>query len=149
ACGLIASGQAGVGTERIERSSPPLGFLPVLFGLETLPNEWGLYTRTTAPTGFTDKKNLGLGLYLPLQPSGTRHVYGVRMEHYAFTSILALKTPQQPLAGTDLDGTVHHPEFFKLVHASAGRSTTIVVNWPEPKRGSGFVLDLHIGSPPA
>jgi hypothetical protein len=149
ACGLIASGQAGVGTERIERTSPPLEFLQVLFGLDTLPNEWGLYTRATAPTGFSDKKNLGMGLYLPLQPSGTRHVCGVRMEHYGFTSILALKTPQRPLAGTDLDGAIHHPEFFKFVHAPTGRSANIVVTWTEPKRGSGFLLDLHKGSPPA
>jgi hypothetical protein len=28
-CGLIASGQAGIGTERIARTSPPLGFLQV------------------------------------------------------------------------------------------------------------------------
>lgn len=149
AFGLIASGQAGVGTQRIERTSPPLGFLEVLFGLETLPNEWGLYTRATAPTGFSDKKNLGLGLYLPLQRSGKRHVCGVRMEHYGFTSILALKTPQEPLGATDLDGAIHHPEFFRFMHAPAGCTATIAVNWPEPKRGSGFVVDLHKGSPPA
>jgi hypothetical protein len=40
ACGLLASGQAGVGTERIERTHPPLEFLHVLFGLESFPREW-------------------------------------------------------------------------------------------------------------
>lgn len=148
ACGLIASGQAGVGTERIEKTLPPLEFLQVLFGLDTLPEEWGLYTRPTAPVGVSREKNLAIGLYLPLQPSGTRHVAGIKMEHYGFTSILVLKTPQKPFTGTDLDGAIHHPEFFKFAYAPTERSVTIVVNWPKPKVGSGFSLDLHKGSPP-
>jgi hypothetical protein len=148
ACGLIASGQAGVRTERIERTLPPLEFLQALFGLDTFPDNWGLYTRPTSPVGVSREKSLAIGLYLPLQASGTRHVAGVKMEHYGFTSILALKTPQKPLAGTDLDGAVHHPEFFKFAYATTGRSVTIEVNWPGPKIGSGFALDLHKGSPP-
>jgi hypothetical protein len=148
ACGLLASGQAGVGTERIERTSPPLEFLKVLFGLETFPSDWGLYTRPTTPVGFSDKKNLGLGLYLPLQPNGRRHVCGVKLEHYGFTTIFALKTPQQAFERTDLDGAFHHPEFFKVVCSPPGRTVTIRVKWPEPPVGSGFVIDLHKGSPP-
>ena len=141
-CGLIASGQAaGVGAERMERTPPPLGFLQVLFGLETLSNEWGLYTRGATPPTSLPEKSLGLALYLPLQPSGKRHVGGVRMEHYGFTSLLALKTPEEPRPGTDLYGAIHHPACFKLVHAPTGRSVTIVVNWPEPKHDLGFVLD--------
>ncbi len=148
-CGLIASGQAGIGAERIERTSPPLEFLQVLFGLETLPSEWGLYTRPTNPIGVSEKKSLGLAAYLPLQPDGNRHVCGVRMEHYGFTSVLALKTPQKPFAGTDLDGAIHHPEFFKFSYEPTGRSAVIVVNWPSPKTESGFVLNLHKGRPPS
>jgi hypothetical protein len=147
-CGLIASGQAGVGTERIEKTAPPLGFLQVLFGIETFPSEWGLFTRPTKPIGVSEKKDLTLGLYLPLQPTGTRHVVGVRMEHYGFTSILTLRTPQKPFAGTDLDGSIHHPEFFKVCYEPTGRSAVIVVNWPTPKTGAGFVLNLHKGRTP-
>jgi hypothetical protein len=65
------------------------------------------------------------------------------MEHYGFTSLLALKTPQRPFAGTDLDGAIHHPEFFKFTYESTGRSVVIAVNWPSPKTGSGFVVNLH------
>jgi hypothetical protein len=147
-CGLIASGQAGFGADRIERTSPPLGFLQVLFGLETLPDEWGVYTRPTNPVGVSEQKSLALGLYLPLQPNGNRQVCGVRMEHYGFTSILALRTPQKPFSGTDLDGAFHHPEFFKFSYEPTGRSVVISVNWPSPKTESGFVLDLHKGRPP-
>jgi len=147
-CGHIASGQAGIDTDRIERTSPPLGFIQVLFGLETLPNEWGLYTRATNPIGVSEQKDLALAPYLPLQPTGTRHVAGVKMVHYGFTSILALKTPQKPFTGTDLDGAIHHPEFFKFSYEPTGRSAVIVLNWPSPKTGSGFLLDLHKGKPP-
>jgi hypothetical protein len=78
ACGLIASGQAGFGAERFKKTTPPVEFLQALFGLETLPDEWGLYTRPTNPIGFSERKNLGLGLYLPQLPTGTRAVCGVR-----------------------------------------------------------------------
>jgi hypothetical protein len=80
-CGLIASGQAGIGTERIERALPPLEILQVLFGMETLPTEWGMYTRATTPIGVSEQKDIALAPYLPLQPSGTRHVAGVKMLH--------------------------------------------------------------------
>jgi hypothetical protein len=147
-CGLLASGQAGFGPDRIEKTTPPLEFLQVLFGLETLPKEWGLHTRPTNPIGVSEQKNLGLGLYLPLQPTGTRHVCGVRMEHYGFTSILALRTPQKPFVGTDLEGSIHHPEFFEFSYASTGRRAVITVKWPEPIRGVGFTLTLQKGKPP-
>ena len=148
ACGLLASGQAGVATERIERTYPPPEFLQALFGLETFPDEWGLYTRPTKPMGVSEQKELALGLYLPLQADGTRHICGVRMEHYGFTSILALKTPQKPFAGTDLDASIHHPEFFNFSYQPTGRNAIIAVNWPNAKLGAGFVLDLHKGRPP-
>ncbi len=148
AFGLIASGQAGIGKERILRDSFPLAFLQVLFGLETFPAEWGLYTRPTNPVGVSERKGLGLALYLPLQPNGNRHVAGVKMDHYGFTSILALKTPQQPFTGSALEGALHHPEFFKFFYEPTGRRVDIVVNWPSPKTGCGFCLDLHKGKPP-
>ena len=147
-CGLIASGQAGVGSQRLERTSPPLGFLQVLFGFETLPAEWGLYTRPTNPIGVTERKSLALGPYLSRQPTGTYHVSGVKMEHHGFTSVLALKTPQQPVTDTDLDGAFHHPEIFKFSYEPTGRSAVVIVNWPSPKLGSGFQLSLHKGKPP-
>jgi len=148
-CGLMASGQTGIDTERIKRTFPPLGFLQVMFGLETLPNDWGLYTRATSPIGVSEQKDLALALYLPLQPTGKRHVAGVKMLHYGFTSVLALKTPQIPFTGTDLDRSIHHPEFFKFSYEPTGRSAVIVVKWPSPKTGSGFVLDLHKGVRPS
>ena len=147
-CGLIASGQAGVGTQRLQKSAPPVEFLQVLFGLETLPDDWGLYTRPTSETGVMKRKELSLGLYLPLQPTGTRHVCGVKMEHYGFTSILALSTPQKPSTGTDLEGSHHHPEFFKFSYKPTGRSAVITVNWPEAKRGVGFTVELNKGDLP-
>jgi hypothetical protein len=55
------------------------------------------------------------------------------MEHYGFTSILALKTPQKPFTGSDLKGSVHHPEFFKFSYEPTGRSAVIAVNWLSPK----------------
>jgi hypothetical protein len=145
ACGLIASGQAGFGTERIERGSPPVEFLQTLFGIETLPSDWGLYTRATNPVGVSEKMDLALGLYLPLQRAGIRHVCGVKMQHYGFTSILALRSPHKPFDGSDLDGSIYHPEFFRFCYQPTGRNAGIVVNWPSPKIGAGFVLDLHGG----
>jgi len=64
------------------------------------------------------------------------------MEHYGFTSILALKTPPKPFIGTDLEGSIQHPEFFKFIYEPTGRSAVITVNWPSPKIGAGFVLNL-------
>ena len=145
-CGLVASGQAGFGAERLERTPPPVEFLRVLFGLETVPPDWGLYTRPTTPVGFAQEKQLAIGLYLPLQPGGTRQVAGVKMEHYGFTSILALKTPSQPLSGTDLEGATHHPGFFRFEYGPS--RVTIVVNWPDAKVADGFSIDLHKGGPP-
>lgn len=143
ACGLLASGQAAFGTERMQRTSPPLEFLHALFGVETLPDEWGLYTRPTSPIGVSERKGLAFGLYLPLQPTGVRHVCGVKMEHYGFTSIFALATPPEPFIGTDLEGSLHHPEFFKFSYTPTGRSAVITVNWPEQKREEGFTVELH------
>jgi hypothetical protein len=147
-CGLIASGQAGIGVKRLERTVPPLGFLQVLFGLETLPDDWGLYSRPTNPIGVSDRKSLALAPYLPLQPAGTYHVAGVKMEHYGFTSILTLKTPQKPFAGSDLEGAIYHPEFFKFSYRPTRCGVAIVLNWPSPKVGAGFLIDLHKGMPP-
>ena len=93
-----------------------------MFGLETLPNEWGLYTRPKNSIGILEQKNLALAVYLPLQPTGTRQICGVKMEHYGFTSILALKTPPKPFIGTDLEGSIQHPEFFKFIYEPTGRS---------------------------
>lgn len=147
-CGLIASGQAGSGTQRVQKTPPPLGFLQVLFGLETLPAEWGLYTRRTSATGALKRKELSLGLYLPLQLTGARRVCGVKMEHYGLTSVLALTAPQKPFAGTDLDGSLYHPEFFKLSYKPTGRSVVISVNWPDTMREVGFAIELHKGDLP-
>jgi hypothetical protein len=147
-CGLISSGQAGIGVNRIATTSPPLEFLQVLFGLDTLPDEWGLYTRPTSPIGVSDRKSLSLAPYLPLQPTGRYHVSGAKIEHYGFISILALKTPQKPFTRSDLEGSIHHPEFFKFSYEPTGRSVVLVVNWPSQKTGTGFAINLHKGAPP-
>jgi hypothetical protein len=147
-CGLVASGQTGTDIERISKTVPPLGFIQVLFGIETLPTKWGLYTRATNPVGVSESKELAFAPYLPLQRDGTHHLAGVKMRHYGFTSILALKTPQEPFAGTDLDQTIHRPAFFKFFYRPTGRSVTITIKWPSPKTGAGFVLNLHKGALP-
>ena len=147
-CGLLASGQAGVGMERVHRTHPPLEFLRALYGLEALPDEWGLYTRPSNSIAVMEQKDIALSLYLPpLQPTGRRAVSGVIVEHYGLTSILALRKPQKPFAGTDLEGSFHHPEFFEFSYKPTRRRVVIAVKWPDPKRGCGFVLELHKGRP--
>jgi hypothetical protein len=148
ACGLIGSGHAGFGTDRFQPSPPPLEFLQVLFGIDTFPAEWGLYTRLTNPMGVSERKSLSLALYLSPPPHERRKVCGVRMELYGFTSILALETPPEQLSGTDLEGAVHRPEFFELSYPPTGRKATITVNWPSPKAGNGFAVSLEKGAPP-
>jgi hypothetical protein len=163
ACGLIASGQAGIGRQRIEKGPPPLPFLQALFGA-ALPEGWGLYTRPTSPHGSADRKKINLKLYLPRQPTGTFHVTGVRMEHFGFTTMLALRKPEEPFTGSDLEGAFFRPAFFKFTYEPTGRSATIKLNWPDARRGcrplvrwhavstsrpsSGFEVQLHKGTPP-
>jgi hypothetical protein len=162
AFGLIASGQGGIGKERIIRSSPPVEFLQALFGLASLPPRWGLYVRPTSSIGIQKEKSLALALYLPRRPTGNYHVSGVKMEHYGFTSVLVLSNPRLEIVGTeltgsDLKGAIRHPDFFRFFHQPTGRTVEIRLNWPEksgllgcwPLRGrdSGFHIDLHKGLP--
>jgi hypothetical protein len=172
--GLIASGQGGIGKERIIRKSPPIEFLEVLFGLKALPPRWGLYVRPTSKIGIQERKNLTLALYLPKRPTGTHLVTGVKMIHYGFTSVLVLMNPKfsvlklpdsdRPILsdayiGTDLEGAIRHPDFFRFSHKPTSRTVEIRLKWPEksgllgcwPLRGkdSGFDIDLHKGLPPA
>ena len=149
ACGLLASGQAGIGATRMEKTTPPVEFLQVLFGMDTLPEAWGLYTRPTASSGLLVEKTLEIApLFLSVTPKELYRIVGVKMEHYAFTTLFALTQPDESFIKSYLEDAFHHPEFFTLKSPRTGRSVTIVVNWPEPKIGHGFVIGVDKERPP-
>jgi hypothetical protein len=135
-CGLIATGQAGIGEERIIKQTPPVEFLQALFGLETMPPRWGLYVRPPSGPQIQVAKQINLNLYLPGLPNGNLRVSGVKLEHCGFTSMLLLRNPPLEILGTELDGSdlkgaVRHPQSFQFIHEPTGRKVEMKLKWPE------------------
>ena len=119
-CGIVASGNAGFHDAPIEKSNPPLAWLQWLFGLEPLPEQWGLYLRSTIGGRVMLQKEF---MFAPLVTS-TQIVAGCIAGLNNINFLLAM-TPPADNPGGLLKDAIYRPSSLQFVELCNGQRCVV------------------------
>lgn len=141
-CGLVASGQTGIGHQRFPKASPPIELLRMLFGEVPLPEGHGLHVKPPDGQARIPCKELALLPFLHDSPGDRYPAYGLEVRCYGFTWLLCLPGSSAPPDEWNLETAVRHPEAFVFHHPDSGRNGLIALRWPHPPVGKTLAYSL-------
>ena len=133
--GLVASGNAAKGDKRISKDKPPLAWLQLLYGLEAMPEEWGLYL--TSQVGDRVMSTRGLA-FAPLIHD--MKVIGCLLTIHDCRFLLAMSTPGADRHGSLLENAIYRPAHLRFVHTDRRCSVQLLLKWREQRAGRGIEI---------
>lgn len=104
-CGAAFSGNLTIGGQVIKDWSPELRWLRILFGQESFPRGWGLYT--PAKSGSTKSSRIGVSFGPYLNPQGA--VVAAQLQLTTLGLRLAMIKPPKEVQGTPFDHAIYRP----------------------------------------
>ena len=132
-CGFVASGNALHRGKQLGKITPSLDWLRILFGLEQMPPEWGLYGR-----GFTDVEKAAGGLSLGTLINEQNVVIGCIGSIRNWGFLLAMTKPILGGNGGLLEDAVFHPLRYSFETPNDDRYAFLELDWGIKSKGGQY-----------
>lgn len=137
-CGFMASGSTAHNDVQIPKTSPPKGFLDVLYGLDTLPDGWGMYLLPD-PLG----TGIGFAPIIDKRVPDRHRVSGCILAMKGLQFLLAMETPPESRRESLLDGSIYRPTELTYKSPQGDRDVTIILGWTQKGDQRGAILDWN------